>query len=242
MQQILIVTHKQSVDYLADRFPQNVELYGEMLPVEMGLQKTINRLSAPNLLMWVKSPNGKLLAQSSTLNVFPTTIKELMLLTEMSIKPQVYQINDRYLVLCVGTLTVKGARLGRLYVAQDVTTDQLMLMTSVRSLIIVSLLATIATMIAISFYVRGSLQPLREMSQIAGAISAEDLGAAKLQLSHAPSEVKELAQTFDTMLSRLSDTWEQQRQFVSNVSHELRTPLTLVQGYLQSILRRSEPQ
>jgi len=40
------------------------------------------------------------------------------------------------------------------------------------------------------------------------------------------------------MLSRLSDAWEQQRQFVSNVSHELRTPLTVVLGYLQSLLRR----
>jgi signal transduction histidine kinase len=41
------------------------------------------------------------------------------------------------------------------------------------------------------------------------------------------------------MLSRLFDSWEQQRQFVSNVSHELRTPLTVVLGYLQSLLRRS---
>jgi signal transduction histidine kinase len=74
---------------------------------------------------------------------------------------------------------------------------------------------------------------------MAGVISAEDLGEAKLQLSHAPTEVKELAQTFNMMLSRLSDAWEQQRQFVSNVSHELRTPLTVVLGYLQSLLRRS---
>jgi signal transduction histidine kinase len=41
-------------------------------------------------------------------------------------------------------------------------------------------------------------------------------------------------------LSRLSAAWEQQRQFVSDVCHELRTPLTLVQGYLQSLLRRSD--
>lgn len=40
------------------------------------------------------------------------------------------------------------------------------------------------------------------------------------------------------MLSRLSQSWEQERQFVSNVSHELRTPLTIVHGYLQSVLRR----
>ena len=42
------------------------------------------------------------------------------------------------------------------------------------------------------------------------------------------------------MLTRLSDSWEKERQFVSNVSHELRTPLTIVHGYLQSVLRRQQ--
>jgi signal transduction histidine kinase len=87
--------------------------------------------------------------------------------------------------------------------------------------------------------IRQSLQPLQEMSQMAGAISAADLNKAQLQLTQAPSEVKELAQTFNMMLARLADAWENQRQFVGNVSHELRTPLTVVVGYLQSVLRRS---
>jgi hypothetical protein len=38
------------------------------------------------------------------------------------------------------------------------------------------------------------------------------------------------------LLSRLSQSWEQEQEFVSNVSHELRTPLTIVHGYLQSAL------
>ena len=42
------------------------------------------------------------------------------------------------------------------------------------------------------------------------------------------------------MLARFSESWENQRQFVSNVSHELRTPLTIVHGYLQSTLRRGK--
>jgi signal transduction histidine kinase len=55
-----------------------------------------------------------------------------------------------------------------------------------------------------------------------------------------------LAKTCNMMLDRLSESWEQQRQFMGNVSHELRTPLSLVSGYLQSTLRRgsnlTEPQ
>ena len=123
--------------------------------------------------------------------------------------------------------------------AKDVTDEERQLINAIQSLVGVCILATIVTIITIALRIKRSLQPLQEMNKIAGAISAEDLSQAKLQLLNAPSEVKELAQTFNMMLLRLSDSWEQQRQFVSNVSHELRTPLTVVLGYIQSLLRRS---
>jgi signal transduction histidine kinase len=62
----------------------------------------------------------------------------------------------------------------------------------------------------------------------------------QLTYDRAPSEVKHLAQAFNMLLTRLSASWERQRQFVGDASHELRTPLTIVQGYLQSLLRRSQ--
>ncbi|PSB16991.1 HAMP domain-containing protein [Phormidesmis priestleyi ULC007] len=239
MQQILIATHTQNVEYIASRFPRDVQLYSEMLPIEAGLQKTINNVSVPGLLIWVKNPDGKLLAQSADFNSIFTAKAELMSLAEMPLQPQVYRAGDRYLVLYQGTVAVKGTRLGKVYMAQDITAGQHELMTAIQSLALVCTISTVVMMIAISLRIRRALQPLHEMSQMAGIISAEDLGEAKLQLRHAPSEVKELANTFNMMLSRLSESWEQQRQFVSNVSHELRTPLTVVSGYLQSLLRRS---
>jgi heavy metal sensor kinase len=239
MQQMLIVSHTQKVDYIATRFPHDVELYSEMLPVKVGLQKTINNVAAPDLLIWVRDAKGELLGQSAVLqSSFPATA-ELMSLVKMPIKSEVYPVGDRYVVLCERPVPIKGMMLGKVYIAQDVTNDQRQLIAAVQSLAIVCILITVVMMVAISFRIRRSLQPLKDMSRRAGAISAEDLSEVKLQLSHAPTEVKELAQTFNMMLARLSDAWEQQRQFVSNVSHELRTPLTVVFGYLQSLLRRS---
>lgn len=239
MQQILIVTHTQGVEYIATRFPHDVELYSEMLPIATGLQKTIKNVSVPGLLVWVKGTDGKLLAQSPDLNTSFTATAELMSIAEMPLKPQVYQVSNRYLILYESSVIVKGKRLGNVYMAQDVTDEQRQLIAALQGLSIVCILATVVMMGAIALRIQRSLQPLQDMSQIAGTISAADLSEAKLQLSHAPREVKELAQTFNMMLSRLSDSWEQQRQFVSNVSHELRTPLTVVSGYLQSLLRRS---
>ncbi len=239
MQQLLIATHTQTVEYIATRFPRDVELYSEMLPLEVGLQRTINNVSVPGLVIWVKSLDSKaVLAQSPVVSSSFRATEELMSIAEMPLKPQVYQVNNRYLILYQGMVTIRGKNLGKVYMAQDITKDQQQLINAVQGLAVVCLLVILLTMVAISLRIRRSLQPLQDMSQMAGAISVEDLSKAKLQLTHAPTEVKELAQTFNMMLSRLSEAWEQQRQFVSNVSHELRTPLTVVLGYLQSLLRR----
>ena len=248
MQQLLINSHKQNIDQIAERLPHDVELYSEMMPVEMGLQKAINNRSTANILILVKHPDGTIYAHSPVLNDLPYAVGEqqnnnsttaaIISLTKMPNKPLVYQVNGRYWVFCSGELQVKKKKLGQLYVVQDITADQTMFLAIVRNLGIASLLSIAGITIAIALYVRRELQPLREISQLAGTISADDLAKARLQLDRAPSEVKELARTCNTMLSRLSESWEQQRQFVSNVSHELRTPLTVVSGYLQSTLRR----
>ncbi len=234
MQEILITTHTRQVEYIASRFPRDVELYSDMLPVAEGLQKTIDNVSVSGLAIWFKSTDGTMtLAKSSEVTA------ELMSSGEMPLKPQVYQVGDRYMILYRGDVTTKNKPLGKVYMAQDITTEQHQLIAAIQGLTAVCILATLATILAIAMRIRRSLQPLQEMSRMAGAISAADLNNAQLQLNNAPTEVKELAQTFNMMLSRLGDAWEQQRQFIGNISHELRTPLTVVSGYLQSLLRRS---
>ncbi|TBR57224.1 two-component sensor histidine kinase [Westiellopsis prolifica IICB1] len=241
MQQLLINSHKQNIENLAVRFPHDVELYSEMMPPEVGLQKTINNLTTKNIFLWVKSPEEKFLAQSRTSdNLSSAILSELMSIAEMPITPQVHQINQRYFVLSSEALRVQGKVLGKLFVVQDITREQTMFLEIVHSLSIASFLIVVVISVVIAFYVRYSLQPLRDLSQMTAVISVVDLSQAQLSVNHAPREVRELAQAFNMILSRLSQSWEQERQFVSNVSHELRTPLTIVYGYLQSVLRRQD--
>ncbi len=239
MQQILIDSHKQNIEQIAQRIPQDVQLYSEMMQPETGLQKTIRNLENTNTLLWLKSPNQKILAQSTNLNLLSqSTVAELMSLTKMPLKPQVYKINQSYFILSENSVQVEGKVLGDLFVVKNITREQSTFVVMVQSLGIISVLAIIVLTVAIAFYIKRSLQPLRQLNQMTAVISLEDLGQAQLYLSNAPSEVKELAQTLTMLLSRLSQSWEQEREFVSNVSHELRTPLTIVHGYLQSVLRR----
>ncbi|MEI1373500.1 HAMP domain-containing sensor histidine kinase [Nostoc sp. UHCC 0926] len=239
MQQILVDSHKYNIEQIAKRLPQDVQIYSEMMQPETGLQKAINNLANTNTLLWLKSPDNKILVKSATLDLLSnTTVAELMSLTKMPIKPQVYKVNQSYFVLCGSSVQVQDKLLGELFVVKDITREQRMFVVMVQSLGITSVLAIIVLTTAIAFYIKRSLQPLRQLNQMASVISAEDLGQAQLYFDNAPSEVKELAQTLTMLLSRLSQSWEQEREFVSNVSHELRTPLTIVHGYLQSVLRR----
>ncbi len=239
MQQILVDSHKYNIEEIAKRLPQDLQIYSEMMQLETGLQKAIDNLANTNTLLWLKSSDNKILVKSAHLNLLSeTTVAELMSLTEMPIKPQVYKVNQNHFVLYGNSVQVQGKLLGELFIVKDITREQKMFVVTVQSLGITSILAIIVLTAAIAFYIKHSLQPLRQLNQMASVISAEDLGQAQLYLHNAPSEVKELAQTLTMLLSRLSQSWEQEQEFVSNVSHELRTPLTIVHGYLQSVLRR----
>ncbi len=239
MQQILVDSHKYNIEEIAKRLPQDLQIYSEMMQLETGLQKAIDNLANTNTLLWLKSSDNKILVKSAHLNLLSeATVGELMSLTEMPIKPQVYKVNQNYFVLYGTSVQAQGKLLGELFIVKDITREQKMFVVMVQSLGITSILAIIVLTSAIAFYIKHSLQPLRQLNQMASVISAEDLGQAQLYLHNAPSEVKELAQTLTMLLSRLSQSWEQEQEFVSNVSHELRTPLTIVHGYLQSVLRR----
>lgn len=238
MQRILIASHKQNVIAVAERFQEDVQLYSEMMPVAASLQKAIQNRSTSSVFIWVVNPQGRLIAQSQPLPTSQWQGAAKSHSIDISSIPQVHRISGHSLILCASPLKIGGTVVGKAYIATDITFDEKMFRKVIPSLGIASLLSVLVIAVVIAVYVHRSLRPLRQMSQIAGTVSADDLEQAQIHLDQAPSEVRELAQTLDTMLGRLSQSWEQQRQFVSNVSHELRTPLTIVHGYLQSILRR----
>ncbi len=238
MEQTLISAHKQNLEYIAAHFPEQVELYRQMGSVETGVEQAIDKLSTPGLLIWVRSPNGEILSRASGIN--SPDLMNVAAKTEVPAQPTVFQFGDRYVVLCGNPLSISGAPLGQVYILKDITDDQMRLNAGIHSLILSSIVAIGLLVIAISRRIRSALQPLQQMSQVASAVSADDLSGAKLELDRAPDEILGLAQAFNEMLMRLSGSWEQQRQFVGNVSHELRTPLAVIAGYLQSLLRRGD--
>jgi heavy metal sensor kinase len=239
MEQNLVAAHKQTLEYIAMRFPEQFEVYSQVGSLETGLEQTINKVSIPGLVVWVKNSDGQVLAQSTNSDRSLAEIGAVESLNEVPQKPQIIHFGGRDIVLCGTPLVFKGKTFGKLYLSQDITADLQKLTAGLWRLLGISILTIVILIVVIQKRIGKAMYPLKKMSQVATAVSADDLQAAKLELRQAPDEILGLAQAFNEMLFRLSGAWDQQRQFVGNVSHELRTPLTVVVGYLQSLLRRS---
>ncbi len=251
MQKILIASHKENVITVANQVTVDTTLYSEMYTMEKSLQKALDKRSSRNLLLWVGRAEQPLVAASPVITGpawqqvgNPQELAPMLLKGESL---DLYQIRDRNFIACHAPLIIGAKNLGTLFVAQDITQDQARINDNIQTLVLATGLAMVLSLVAIAWFIRRSLQPLCQMQVMTQAISVEDLGRAQVTVKNAPSEIQALADTFNRMLTRLSESWtqqrdfgERQREFVSNVSHELRTPLTIVRGYLQSTLRRSD--
>jgi signal transduction histidine kinase len=86
------------------------------------------------------------------------------------------------------------------------------------------------------------LAPLHRITETArriGAAPDADRGLhERIALPGPVDEVKELADTFDGMLSRLDHAFDGQRRFVANAAHELRMPLTLNRSLVEVAMNR----
>ncbi|MEU4226202.1 HAMP domain-containing sensor histidine kinase [Nonomuraea sp. NPDC026600] len=85
-----------------------------------------------------------------------------------------------------------------------------------------------------------AMRPVSQMTATAKKLSESTLAHQRIDLEGPDDELKELADTFDAMLTRLNLAFDTQRRFVANASHELRTPLTINRTVLEIAL--SDPE
>lgn len=98
-------------------------------------------------------------------------------------------------------------------------------------LLVLLLLGTAVAFILGKMMSKKMFKPVEEVIQTARRISIEDLNE-RLSVAGPDDEIRELAETFNDMLDRLTGYIENQKRFVSDASHELRTPISVIQGYI----------
>lgn len=98
-----------------------------------------------------------------------------------------------------------------------------------RVLVIMFIITTGVIGILASFFSRLILMPVKKIAHQMKSINANNLDE-RLELKENHDQLYELSKAFNTMLERIEDSFEDQKQFIHNASHELRTPLTVILG------------
>ncbi|MFF3763419.1 ATP-binding protein [Streptomyces sp. NPDC001922] len=84
-----------------------------------------------------------------------------------------------------------------------------------------------------------ALRPISRIVATARRVADRSLHE-RIALTGPRDELRELADTFDDMLGRLSAAFEGQRRFVANASHELKTPLAINRTLLDVAMARPD--
>ncbi len=241
MQQILLDSHRQRTALVADRFEEDVQYYSTMMPPEEALQKVIDHRTSGDLAIWIKDADGALIAKSEILDMGSwqnAGISSVLLQNPIPRGLSLLPVGDWHLVVCSQAFTVDAWPHSTLYIADDITADYESMEQLIRTLLLTTLVIVTLLAVACALYIRRALKPIRQLNQNASEVTADTLAQQQLDPAPAPRELQELVRTYNLMLRRLSTAWDQQKRFVNDMSHELRTPLCVVQGYLDSTLRR----
>ncbi len=142
-----------------------------------------------------------------------------------------------YRLMAANAIRPGAARPHTLQVGIELTFEKDLLAGYRRQLWIVLLAGLVAAIwIGRRIAVHG-LRPLKDISKTVRQTRSTNL-APRVAVEHMPSEVQELAITFNDMLDRLGDSFDRLSQFSSDIAHELRTPLNNLRGEIDLALSK----
>lgn len=109
---------------------------------------------------------------------------------------------------------------------------------SLQRILVIELLVAVVLLVVIGyFFARKMVEPVERLVEQADKINASNLQDERVVIK-GKDEIAQLGANFNTMLQRLSHSFDQQKSFVSNASHELRTPLAAIISQLQVTLAK----
>ncbi|WP_315167408.1 sensor histidine kinase [Metaclostridioides mangenotii] len=124
----------------------------------------------------------------------------------------------------------------QLDMSYDLTEDVWLIGTLILVLFVIEGVITLISLVKVSIKTKKILRPIDDMNRTVKDITINNIDT-RLNILGSQNELKDLANTFNSMLDRIQESYETQNQFVSDASHELRTPLTVIQGYARMLSR-----
>lgn len=175
-QDILVASHKKTLQETAQRIEEDVTLYREMLTLEASIRKALQNRSANNLWIGVKRPDSPFLVaepleRHKSLMDSPL-IRDFAERLPPNALPDAYQIQGHDLVACSGPLTVRRTQVGTLYLIHDITEDQSKFYQLTRSLVLANLTALVLLIVMVAYELRRALLTLSDFSSSSTSASS----------------------------------------------------------------------
>lgn len=88
-------------------------------------------------------------------------------------------------------------------------------------------------------FVEKFLRPLEDLNKEISEVTAHKL-TTQVPVKDSNDEVSVLAKSFNTMIGRLDDVFQSQKDFTASASHEIRTPITRMAFQLENLIKFEE--
>ncbi|AZA91111.1 Signal transduction histidine-protein kinase ArlS [Chryseobacterium nakagawai] len=89
------------------------------------------------------------------------------------------------------------------------------------------------------YFVEKFLRPLEDLNKEISEVTAHKL-TTQIPVQESNDEVNVLAKSFNTMIVRLNDVFQSQKDFTASASHEIRTPITRMAFQLENLIKFEE--
>ncbi len=125
-----------------------------------------------------------------------------------------------------------------LFIARETSSVDALLARLASSLLLGGLLVAGVTSLAIHWVTNHVLSPLASLSQTLENRSEDDIGAPLPPGDVVPVELRPLTRAFDTLLAKIRQIIQRERDFATNAAHELRTPAAGLHSTLELAVRK----
>ncbi|QNI38127.1 sensor histidine kinase [Edaphobacter albus] len=160
------------------------------------------------------------------------------------IKGQGYRFVVLHGIRIIDPGTANGGTEYRVTVTYGMPTKHLWheVLEATRFLAIATILLLSITAVVLAWMVRKSLSPVYELAHEAGRINLNSCRFDPPASAKEITELRPLANALEAALSRLQDSFQQQRRLTHDAAHELKTDLAIVKSSMQLLRMRKRSQ
>lgn len=134
-------------------------------------------------------------------------------------------------------LHIQSKKIGYLIIAMSLSDSTKVLENLLDTLLIAFPIILVILFLIARFFAGRSIKPINAIINTSKIITKDNL-KSRIPLPKSRDELYVLSKTINSLLNRIEDAIEREKQFTSDASHELRTPLTVIKGTLEVLIRK----